>query len=116
MAKPSEVFLHYNYGAAAVKWWGHHTETLRSQPPQPPPPLPHQRRGRRPRPAPAPAPAPGPSTGLRYRGTPVVNWRATIPMTTSHSPTSTHDWRIGIQKRQQHSTDEPVNESKVWES
>ncbi|KAF8493171.1 hypothetical protein F5888DRAFT_1908746 [Russula emetica] len=29
-AKPSSLLLHYNYGAAVVKWWGHHTEMLRS--------------------------------------------------------------------------------------
>jgi hypothetical protein len=35
--KPSELLLHYNYGAAAVKWWGHGTEVLhnRFQPPRP---------------------------------------------------------------------------------
>src|ERR1700733_2591046 len=40
--KPSGVLLHYNYGAAAVKWWGHHTDVLRARgpphPPSPPPP------------------------------------------------------------------------------
>ncbi|KAI0286045.1 hypothetical protein BGY98DRAFT_1092842 [Russula aff. rugulosa BPL654] len=37
--KPSGVLLHYNYGSAAVKWWGHHTDILRSPgPPHPPPP------------------------------------------------------------------------------
>jgi hypothetical protein len=28
--KPSELLLHYNYGAAAVKCWGHGTEVLQS--------------------------------------------------------------------------------------
>ena len=27
-AKPSGVLLYYNYGAAAVKWWGHNTNIL----------------------------------------------------------------------------------------
>jgi len=38
--KPSDLLLHYNYGAAAVKTWGHGTEVLRdnAQPPRPPPP------------------------------------------------------------------------------
>ncbi|KAF8529538.1 hypothetical protein BU17DRAFT_79525 [Hysterangium stoloniferum] len=37
-AKPSDLLLHYNYGAAAVKWWGNGTETLRklAQPPRSP--------------------------------------------------------------------------------
>ncbi|KAF8523451.1 hypothetical protein BU17DRAFT_63744 [Hysterangium stoloniferum] len=40
--KPSDLLLHYNYGAAAVKWWGNGTETLRklAQPPRPPVPAP----------------------------------------------------------------------------
>ncbi|KAF8523457.1 hypothetical protein BU17DRAFT_63749 [Hysterangium stoloniferum] len=40
--KPSDLLLHYNYGAAAVKWWGNGTETLRklAQPPRPPVPVP----------------------------------------------------------------------------
>lgn len=35
--KPSDLLLHYNYGAAAVKWWGHGTELLqnRAKPPRP---------------------------------------------------------------------------------
>jgi hypothetical protein len=48
MAKPSGLLLHYNYGAAAVKWWGHHTDILRSdRPPHPPPPPSRRRRRRR---------------------------------------------------------------------
>ncbi|KAF8509116.1 hypothetical protein BU17DRAFT_7722, partial [Hysterangium stoloniferum] len=41
-AKPSDLLLHYNYGAAAVKWWGNGTETLRklAQPPRPSVPVP----------------------------------------------------------------------------
>jgi hypothetical protein len=37
--KPSALLLHYNYGAAAVKMWGHGKEVLeaRRQPPRPPP-------------------------------------------------------------------------------
>ncbi|KAK2462242.1 hypothetical protein APHAL10511_005738 [Amanita phalloides] len=27
-AKPSDLLLHYNYGTATVKWWGHNTEVL----------------------------------------------------------------------------------------
>ncbi|KAF8232675.1 hypothetical protein L208DRAFT_1360845 [Tricholoma matsutake] len=40
--KPSELLLHYNYGAAAVKCWGHGKEVLqkRVMPPRPPVPLP----------------------------------------------------------------------------
>ena len=29
--KPSELLLHYNYGAAAVKCWGHGTEVLQNR-------------------------------------------------------------------------------------
>jgi hypothetical protein len=38
--KPSNLLLHYNYGAAAIKMWGHGTEVLRdnAEPPRPPPP------------------------------------------------------------------------------
>lgn len=38
--KPSDILLHYNYGAAAIKIWGHGTEVLRdnAKPPRPPPP------------------------------------------------------------------------------
>ena len=40
--KPSDLLLHYNYGAAAVKWWGHGTELLRNRatPPRPSTPVP----------------------------------------------------------------------------
>ena len=30
--KPSELPLHYNYGAAAVKWWGRGEEVLQNRP------------------------------------------------------------------------------------
>jgi len=38
--KPSDLLLHYNYGAAAVKMWGQGTEVLRdnAEPSRPPPP------------------------------------------------------------------------------
>jgi len=38
MQKPSELLLDYNYGAAAVKLWGHGTEVLQdlTTPPRPP--------------------------------------------------------------------------------
>src|SRR3984957_18085747 len=41
-SKPSDLLLHYNYGAAAVKWWGHGTELLRNRatPPRPSTPVP----------------------------------------------------------------------------
>src|SRR6266705_895682 len=107
MAKPSGLLLHYNYGAAALKWWGHHTDILQSQD------APH--------PPPAPAPAPGPTTaGPSY---------LTPRSASIHDRTTS----ISINKRKQHSThsskkkgiqhsstvdvaDEPVNESKAWES
>lgn len=40
--KPSDLLLHYNYGAAALKWWGHGTNVLRKQfkPPRPITPVP----------------------------------------------------------------------------
>jgi len=40
--KPSDLLLHYNYGAAAVKWWGHGLELLkkRAKPPRPSKPVP----------------------------------------------------------------------------
>ena len=39
--KPTDLLLHYNYGAAAVKWWGHGVDVLqkRSKPPRPPVPV-----------------------------------------------------------------------------
>jgi hypothetical protein len=41
-AKPSGLLLHYNYGAAAVKQWGHGVELLENlaNHPRPPPPVP----------------------------------------------------------------------------
>ena len=40
--KPSDLLLHYNYGSAAVKQWGHGVELLknRANPPRPIPPVP----------------------------------------------------------------------------
>jgi hypothetical protein len=40
--KPSDLILHYNYGAAAVKWWGHGVELLKKLaiPPRPSVPVP----------------------------------------------------------------------------
>jgi hypothetical protein len=40
--KPSDLLLHYNYGAAAVKRWGHGIELLKNHanPPHPPVPMP----------------------------------------------------------------------------
>ena len=35
ISKPSDILLNYNYGAAAVKWWGHHTALLQSRAPRP---------------------------------------------------------------------------------
>lgn len=119
IAKPSGVLLHYNYGAAAVKWWGHHTDVLRSPgPPHPPPPPPPPRRSQRR----LPPPAPGPSTaGPSYHARP--------------RPNSTNDRSVSIKKREGLSSksrarkkkgvqrpsavdvaDEPINEPKVWES
>ena len=42
--KPSELLLHYNYGAAAVKNWGRGSEVLlnRAKPPRPGAPVPAQ--------------------------------------------------------------------------
>jgi hypothetical protein len=39
--KPTDLLLHYNYGAAAVKLWGHGVNVLqnRSNPPRPPVPV-----------------------------------------------------------------------------
>src|ERR1700722_18268242 len=41
-SKPSDLLLHDNYGAAAVKWWGHGLELLkkRAKPPRPSKPVP----------------------------------------------------------------------------
>jgi hypothetical protein len=103
IAKPSGVLLHYNYGAAAVKWWGHHTDILRSQNPPHPAPAPQRRRQLRPRPR--PAPAAGPSAGLP-RGPPKTRSK------------TRHDKNISIEKRRgkQRSANERANESKAWES
>ncbi len=40
--KPSDLLLHYNYGAAAVKRWGHGTDLLKNlaNPPRPSKPVP----------------------------------------------------------------------------
>ena len=40
--KPSDLLLHYNYGAAAVKQWGHGTDLLKNlaDPPRPSKPVP----------------------------------------------------------------------------
>jgi hypothetical protein len=42
LPKPSDLLLHYNYGAAAVKMWGHGIDVLRDNAaaPRPPPPQP----------------------------------------------------------------------------
>ena len=39
--KPTDLLLHYNYGATAVKWWGQGLDILqkRSHPPRPPVPV-----------------------------------------------------------------------------
>ena len=46
--KPSDLLLHYNDGAAAVKRWGYGTDILRSRanPPRPPVPFPAPTRSR----------------------------------------------------------------------
>jgi len=43
--KPSGLLLHYNYGAAAVKWWGHRSEIIQNRPniPHPSGPIPATR-------------------------------------------------------------------------
>ena len=87
MAKPSALLLHYNYGAAAVKWWGHHTDILQSSSQYPPHPQPS-------------ASAPRPSTS--------------IPLYLRPPPTSTHDESTAI--HEQHSTDESMDNPKAWES
>lgn len=38
--KPSELLLHYNYGTAAIKMWGHGIEVLRENAQHPRPPTP----------------------------------------------------------------------------
>jgi hypothetical protein len=38
--KPSDLLLHYNYGSAAVKQWGHGVDYLKSLAPRPTPPVP----------------------------------------------------------------------------
>jgi len=40
LPKPSDLLLHYNYGAAAVKMWGHGTDILRDNAAAPRPPMP----------------------------------------------------------------------------
>jgi hypothetical protein len=106
-AKPSGLLLHYNYGAVAVKWWGHHTDILRSQkPPHPPPPPPPRRRSRSPH---RHSPAAGPST---------------LPSHSRPCPTKVNNRLDAIRKLhgEEHSTDEPpptnerVDESNAWES
>jgi hypothetical protein len=105
-AKPSGLLLHYNYGAAAVKWWGHHTDILRSRdPPHPSPPPPSPRPRRRRRPNPPPTPTPGPSTD--------------IPPYLRPPATNVYDRRISRRKRHPGEIiDEvsDVNKTKVWES
>ena len=113
--KPSGLLLHYNYGAAVVKWWGHHTDILREGegPPRPSPTPSSRRRGRRRR-----RPASGPST-------------LDIPSYLKPPPTTIHDRTISIRRREghagdaaseedftseQHSAGEPANALKEWES
>jgi hypothetical protein len=61
--KPSDLLLHYNYGAAAVKLWGRGTEVLQNHanPPRPP--------------VPVPAPT-GPSRTIHDRGAVIRKLRA----------------------------------------
>jgi len=42
IAKPSSLLVHYNYGSAAVKWWGRNVEVLQNEfePPRPEVPVP----------------------------------------------------------------------------
>jgi hypothetical protein len=40
LPKPSDLLLHYNYGAAAVKMWGHGIDVLRDNTAAPRPPTP----------------------------------------------------------------------------
>ncbi len=40
LAKPADLLLHYNYGAAAVKQWGKNTSILTNRPDIPRPPVP----------------------------------------------------------------------------
>jgi len=40
VSKPSDLLLHYNYGAAAIKMWGHGKEVLQKHAKPPCPPLP----------------------------------------------------------------------------
>lgn len=59
LAKPSALLLHYNYGAAAVKRWGHHRQFLSAS---------HRRNIPRPRPTAQITPGPGrPSTTVNDR-------------------------------------------------
>jgi len=45
MQKPSELLLDYNYGAAAVKLWGHGTEVLQDLTTPVPPPVGPSKKG-----------------------------------------------------------------------
>jgi len=40
--KPTDLLLHYNYGAAAVKWWGHGVDVLQNRSNAPRPSVPVQ--------------------------------------------------------------------------
>jgi hypothetical protein len=113
-AKPSGVLLHYNYGTAAVKWWGHHTDILRSPgPPHPPPPPPPPRRSQRRR----PPPAPGPSYPFRPRPTSTNDRGVSIKKHGGPSSKSRARKKKGVQRPSAVDVaDEPINEPKVWES
>jgi hypothetical protein len=116
-AKPSGVLLHYNYGTAAVKWWGHHTDILRSpgppHPPSPPPPHPPRGRGR------------GRGCGRGRGRSPPAAGPSTTPRYLRLPPKTVNDRTISIKKRERPSksrgskkkgADETMNEPKVWES
>jgi len=120
--KPSGLLLHYNYGAAVVKWWGQHTDILWSQnPPHPGPPGPRRRRRRRNLHPPS-SPVARPSTGIPpYLRHPTSINDRTVSIHKRHPndeppPTSTHDGNIASQKHKQHSANQCVDESKAWES
>ena len=118
IAKPSGLLLHYNYGTAAVKWWGHqisHSQGPAPTPPTLPPPPPPRpsRRPPRPRPAPGPSTA-GPSSNLRPR------LAARDGSTANQKRAQRSKTRSGKKKEVQDSSavdvaDEPAKEWETWD-
>lgn len=82
---PSDILLHYNYGAAAVKWWGHGVEVLhgRFNPPRPKPVL-----------APSSGPLTTPGSGDRTTPDDEVTWEENLVLFLSANSRASKNRRL----------------------